>query len=554
MIILLKMYVIIMKLEVFYFMSKSSAAKKSIIVGGLIGTGGLFVSKLIGLAYTIPFSYILQSEAYQSVYAQSYNIYAYLLTIFQSGVPFAVATLVARYIALEDAKSVILVKKIAFAILGLTGFVGMILLFTLSNVIAPAMVAKNVDIMANCLKILSLAIFLVPVLSAFRGYYQGLKEMEEYAFSQAFEQVFRVAFLLSTACLVVYAFGWDKKYALYAAVMSTSVATIAAIAQFAYFDRKHQYVVDAMASKQTKACRSAKKIFNEILILAIPYLVVAILGNIDQIFNGFLLPTGLKMHYNAKDTTTVISASNYVAGKLNAIPMILGPGFATAIIPHISEALSKKNYKLVKKNVLDSINVVLYVAIPVSFCIFAYAGPLNYTLYYSENLELCTFVVQWMALEGFLSTLAQLVTNLMVSLELRKYVLKNLAIGVLIKGVLLIPFVWIMGIAGAIISSLIGTGYILYKNLKEIHDVYNISYHKTMIIVIRILIGLLALWITSILLSKLGLYGVEGSKLVCLFKMCLNGLLSVIVYVVVTLYLKVPQSIFHFQLRKKSGV
>ena len=554
MIILLKMYVIIMKLEVFYSMSKSSAAKKSIIVGGLIGTGGLFVSKLIGLAYTIPFSYILQSEAYQSVYAQSYNIYAYLLTIFQSGVPFAVATLVARYIALEDAKSVILVKKIAFAILGLTGFVGMILLFTLSNVIAPAMVAKNVDIMAKCLKILSLAIFLVPVLSAFRGYYQGLKEMEEYAFSQAFEQVFRVAFLLSTACLVVYAFGWDKKYALYAAVMSTSVATISAIAQFAYFDRKHQYVVDAMASKQTKACRSAKKIFREILILAIPYLVVAILGNIDQIFNGFLLPTGLKMHYNAKDTTTVISASNYVAGKLNAIPMILGPGFATAIIPHISEALSKKNYKLVKKNVLDSINVVLYVAIPVSFCIFAYAGPLNYTLYYSENLELCTFVVQWMALEGFLSTLAPLVTNLMVSLELRKYVLKNLAIGVLIKGVLLIPFVWIMGIAGAIISSLIGTGYILYKNLKEIHDVYNISYHKTMIIVIRILIGLLALWITSILLSKLGLYGVEGSKLVCLFKMCLNGLLSVIVYVVVTLYLKVPQSIFHFQLRKKSGV
>ena len=534
-------------------MSKTSAAKKSIIVGGLIGTGGLFVSKLIGLAYTIPFSYILQSEAYQSVYAQSYNIYAYLLTIFQSGVPFAVATLVARYIALEDAKSVILVKKIAFAILGLTGFVGMTLLFTLSNVIAPAMVAKNADIMANCLKILSLAIFLVPVLSAFRGYYQGLKEMEEYAFSQAFEQVFRVAFLLSAACLVVYAFGWDKKYALYAAVMSTSVATIAAIAQFAYFDRKHQCVVDEMVQRQTTRSHSAKKIFREILILAIPYLVVAILGNIDQVFNGFLLPTGLKMHYNAEDTTTVISASNYVAGKLNAIPMILGPGFATAIIPHISEALSKKNYKLVKKNVLDSINVVLYVAIPVSFCIFAYAGPLNYTLYYSENLELCTFVVQWMALEGFLSTLAPLVTNLMVSLELRKNVLKNLAIGVLIKGVLLIPFVWIMGIAGAVISSFIGTGYIIYKNLKEIQDVYNISYRKTSIIVVRILIGLFALWITSILLSKVGLYGVEGSKLSCLFKMCLNGLLSVIVYVVVTLYLKVPQSIFSLSTKKEIG-
>lgn len=41
-----------------------------------------------------------------------------------------------------------------------------------------------------------------------------------------------------------------------------------------------------------------------------------------------------------------------------------------------------------------------------------------------------------------------------------------------------------MGIAGAVISSFIGTGYIIYKNLKEIQDVYNISYRKTLIIVV----------------------------------------------------------------------
>ena len=155
-----------------------------------------------------------------------------------------------------------------------------------------------------------------------------------------------------------------------------------------------------------------------------------------------------------------------------------------------------------------------------------------------------------MSLEGFLGTIAPLITNLMVSLEIRKNVLKNLAIGVLIKGILLIPFVWIFGLAGAVLSSMIGNGYTLYKNLKEIHDVYAISYRKTVVVIVRILIGLFVLWVTSILLSKIGLSGVEGSKLVCLFKMCLNGLLSVIVYLVVTLYLKVPQSIFHFKLKR----
>lgn len=531
-------------------MSKNSAVKKSIIISGLIGTGGLFVSKLIGLAYTIPFSYILQSESYTSIYSQAYNIYAYFLTIFQSGIPFAVATLVARYYVLEDAKSIQLVKKLSFAILGLTGFVGMVLMLLLSGVLAPIMVADQPDVMANCLRILAVAIFLVPVLSAFRGYYQGLKQMEEYAFSQAFEQLFRVGFLLSVSCIVVYGLHMDNKWALYAAVLSTSVATIAAIIQFYMFDRKHQPEIDEMAIVQTSDGHDSKYLIKQILVLAIPYMIVAILGNIDQIFNSMLLPTGLKMHYGSKDVTTIISATNYVAAKLNAIPMILGPGFATAIIPHISEALSKKDLRLVKRNVLDCIHVVLYVAIPVSFCIFAYAKPLNYTLYYSENLDLSAYVVKWMALEGFISTFAPLVTNLMVSLELRKDVVKTLGIGVLIKGVLMVPFVWFFGISGAVLSSAVGTGYILYKNLSMISRVYDIHYRKTLVLTCRILLSVLALWATCFLLSKLGLYAVSGSKLAALFKMCLNGLISVIVYVVVSYLLKVPQAVFHFRLKR----
>lgn len=34
-------------------------------------------------------------------------------------------------------------------------------------------------------------------------------------------------------------FGWERKWALYASVLSTSVAAIAAIAQIVHFDRTH---------------------------------------------------------------------------------------------------------------------------------------------------------------------------------------------------------------------------------------------------------------------------------------------------------------------------
>lgn len=184
---------------------------------------------------------------------------------------------------------------------------------------------------------------------SFRGFYQGMKEMEEYAFSQAFEQLFRVGFLLSAACLIVYVFGWERKWALYASVLSTSVAAIAAIAQIVHFDRIHCKPIIEQAAVQ-KENRSIQKVIKRIFVLAIPYLIVAILGYSDSIYNAVLLPTGLRLHnYTSDQITTIISATTYVGVKLTAIPMILAPGFTAALIPHISSALAQKNYKLAKR-------------------------------------------------------------------------------------------------------------------------------------------------------------------------------------------------------------
>ncbi|MDO4467943.1 MAG: oligosaccharide flippase family protein [Bacillota bacterium] len=533
---------------------KKSAVKKSVLLSGLIGTGGLFVSKLIGLVYAIPFSTILGSDSYMSIYGQAYSIYSYVLTIFQSGIPFAIATLVARYMELGDAKTVKLVKKLGLAILGLTGFVGVLAFAALSGVLAPIMVSDDIEIMARCLQLLSLAIFFVPVLSAFRGYYQGLKEMTEYAFSQAFEQFFRVGFLLGVSCLAIYALGMERKWALYISVASTSIAAIAAIAQFMFFDKKHRHEVDDLANNQTQEGVDRKKLFKEILLLAIPYMAVAILGNIESVYNSMVLPTGLRMHgYSTAEQSTIISAATYVGTKLTAIPMILAPGFATAIIPHISSALVKKDMKLVRKNVKDSLNVVLYIATPICFCLFLYAEPLFYTLFHTDNLVMSTAVTQWWAIEGFLGTITPLVTNLMVALELKKNIIKRLIVSTIIKGALLVPMTWLFGFPGAVYASIIGGGYLILFNLIEISSVYHLSYKQTINMLLRTFIGIVALTCVSFILTKVGLGGIEGSRLTCMIKMCFNGMLSVIAFLAVTIALKVPQNIFHVNVAGLEG-
>ena len=58
---------------------------------------------------------------------------------------------------------------------------------------------------------------------------------------------------------------------------------------------------------------------------------------------------------------------------------------------------------------------------------------------------------------------------------------------------------------------------------------------------------IVGLWITSLLLTQIGLGGVEGGKLISFVKMAANGLICVVVYFLITAYLKVPQSVFHIR-------
>lgn len=539
---------------------RSSRIKKSIVLSGLIGTGGLFVAKLLGLVYSIPLSSILGSDAYMSYYGNAYRIYNYILNICTAGFPLAVATVVARYHVKGDYKSLLKIRRLALSILAGLGMVGMIFLMFMAAPIARVMLqntesnAESVAIMTNLLRLIGVAVFLVPVLSGFRGFYQGLKEMEEYAFSQVFEQFFRVGFMLSVSWLLVYVFNKERKWALYAAVISTSVAALAGIIQYVFFDRKKIKEIEEPAAIQAYDAQSRDVLMKEFLALAIPYLISSIVGYGDDIFNTILLPIGLaRKGYDETTRNVILSAVNYVGSKINAIPMILAPGFTAAVIPHISAALAAKNERRVERNIRDCLNIILYIAMPICFCIVIYAPGIYHVLYYTEDLATSSNVLAWNAVEGFLGTLIPVVSTIMMTVGFRRSLLARLSIGAIAKAIVIVPLVSLLGYPGAVLSSIICNGYAGVFNLKEIHDKMNVSFKPIIRIFLKLLLGLGVIFIINRLCNLIGLDAGSGPRLVCLFRLAVNGLLALAGYALFTWWLRIPQKVFHLKRKTKTA-
>lgn len=528
-------------------MKKKQNLKNSLLMGGLIGTAGMFIAKMIGLLYSIPLSSILGSDVLMSYYGTAYRVYSYILNVFTAGIPFAICTMVAKYTTLEDNRSLLKIRKLSRTLLALFGFVGMVLLMVLSYPLA-----KNVcgtddpSIMTLVFILLSIALFFVPVLSAYRGFWQGRKEMVEYAVSQSFEQIFRVGFLLSTAYVIVYTLGMDRTYALYAAVLSTSVAAIAGIIQIYFFDKRKLIPIRNAAKHQTFRSVKNRELARELLILAGPYLLTSMIGYIDDILNSTLLPIGLRMHgYSSADNSVILSAFNYVGTKLCSIPQILSPGFAAALIPYITEALTNNDRKKISSMMTECIGIVFFIGAFLSALIAIYSTDIFNVLFYTSNPALSSDVTRWMAIEGFLGTICPIISSLMLAVGLRKDILRRQIITAVIKAVLIVPMTAFLGYRGTILSSMIGSLYFFIANLIEVEVKFDIYLKKLMKNFLFIAVSLLASFAVSFGLRVIGLDGNTGGRLIAFVKLCGNGMVMMVTYFGLTELLGVPKALFH---------
>ena len=146
--------------------------------------------KVISLLF-IPFlNRILGGEAGYSVYYSANQVFAFVYVLTTAGLPFAISKLVTELTSTRNRKQAKQAFQMARSFMILLGIVLSVVMAVFSKPIARYM--NNED---SWLGILALAptVLICSLLSAYRGYLQGMKNMTPTAVSQVVEQIVHVA-------------------------------------------------------------------------------------------------------------------------------------------------------------------------------------------------------------------------------------------------------------------------------------------------------------------------------------------------------------------------
>lgn len=343
--------------------------------------------KVLGLVYRLVIMNVPGfGDLGNGYYSAGYQIYAVLLTISSQGIPSAVSRLVSEKVALGEYEQAKRIFKIAFKLFAVIGAFFSLFLYIFSDFIASNIL--NVPDVKYVLRVLAPAIFFVTTSAVLRGFFAGVGTMKPTSVSQTLEQLFNC----SLTILFVYALVGKDPYIMAAGGnVSTTLAILISftyLAMYYKFNNK-KYEEKYKEKKQTTWNISSKSIIRIILMSSIPITIGSVISVITMLIDTVMVSNCIQVAYSgilqtkealeaeAMRLTGILSKVDTIAN----LPIAINLAFSSALVPAISSALAKKEYKEAANKISFSISASLLIVIPCAVGLIVLANPILHLLY-----------------------------------------------------------------------------------------------------------------------------------------------------------------------------
>ncbi|MEG2189291.1 MAG: polysaccharide biosynthesis protein [Christensenella sp.] len=434
-----------------------SNTTKSLIKSTIIlGAAGVIV-KIIGAIFRIALTNLITFKG-MSYYQQAFPVYSALLIISTIGLPIAISKLVSERVTVGDHRGAFAVFRTARAFLLIVGVATSVLMFCFAGQIAAL---QKLPDASYSLMAIAPSLFFVSIISAYRGYFQGLQNMKPTAFSQIIEQMVKVIVGL------IFAYTFLKytgriEFGAMGALLGISVSEVSAMLYMmaVYGKQKRQMTADMMAAYKSKLSWSeVKPLLGKILIIALPVTLAGLVMPIITFVDSVIIPRSLfALGYTTDTVRSMYGALTGGVLTLINLAAIVSQALQMSVVPAISEALKLGDAGRVKGNVLHGIKFAFLEGIPVTVAFFVFAYPLLHFLYPSataNEMSLSTGLLMTMCTVAVFLPFMQTMTGILQGVGKQNLPPISLAVGAGVKvGVsLLLMRIPHINIYGAVIGT-----------------------------------------------------------------------------------------------------
>ncbi|MFI3250677.1 MAG: oligosaccharide flippase family protein [Eubacteriales bacterium] len=387
-----------------------SPRKENSFLGGVAVLAlGAMVVKLIGMFYKIPLLNLIGEQGSADFY-NAYSIYAILLTVSATGLPVAISKLISEAQSLGDTDEVQNIFTISARVFMVIGFVSFIVMFCFSQQLANLL---NNPLANLSIKALSPSVLFMSAIAAYRGYFQGHREMGPTAISQIIEAFFKLFLGLFLAFAVInMTFTTDHltryrptfdfsdltpdalteallttqtSLAAAAAILGVTVGTVIAalFLGICYHRRRKPRRKGGALSRS-----STKKILLSLFQIAIPITITSSISSIITLIDTGLVQGQLQSALGMTlDQSRTLFGSYTSALNLYNLPASLVGTITVSIIPAVSAAYAAKNRRRAYAITLSALRITSLLAMPMGVGLFTLGTPIMALMYPKLNSE-----------------------------------------------------------------------------------------------------------------------------------------------------------------------
>lgn len=424
--------------------------------GQSIGKGFVILSvanivvKILSLLFVPLSKELLGGYAGYSVYNSAYQVFAFVYVLTTAGFPTAISKLVTELTSVGNRKQATQAFKMARTFMVIIGFVLSVLMVIFSKPIAGLM--NNEE---SWLGIATLAptIFICALLSAYRGYLQGLKNMKPTAISQVAEQI---AHIIVSVVLILCLRSKGIVWAVTGATIGTTVgALIALLVVIKFYNeaKQEQKVLYAGEDLRNVKRLADSQLVRLLIFYSLPITVNSAIQNagnmIDtSIMKGRLLEAGF-----SENASKILHGMMGATRSVINVPAALITALCISLLPVLAGLYAQGKYSEAKEKANYAVKLCYIVAIPIAVAMCVFAEPLYVMMFFGEGsilLCLMSFSVILMGIVHLQSSIMQSVNELVSATF-------NMFICVVLKAVLNYILISIpsINIYGAIIATYI---------------------------------------------------------------------------------------------------